>query len=97
MNNIKITADGFVWLIVTDSAKELFSSGALPIYHLYDDGTESLIEGQIDLQGALNSGDDIGVEIAHLQSLIDSHEYQKHVIQYNHDRNQVYVINNNEQ
>jgi hypothetical protein len=42
MDNIKITQDGFVWLIVTDSAKELWSSGALQIFELLEDG-ESLI------------------------------------------------------
>jgi hypothetical protein len=76
MHNIKITQDGFVWLIVTDSAKELFSSGALTIYHLHDDGTESQIIGQLDLQVALNSGNDIGVEIASLPALINSYQYQ---------------------
>ncbi len=76
MDNIKITKDGFVWLIVTDSAKELWSSGALPIYELYEDGTEALITGQLMLQHALNYGNDIGVEIAPLVSLINSYQYQ---------------------
>lgn len=83
MHNIKITQDGFVWLIVTDSAKELFSSGALTIYHLHDDGTESQIIGQLDLQVALDSGDDIGVEIAFLQSLNNSYQYQQSIRQHN--------------
>jgi hypothetical protein len=76
MDNVKITKDGFVWLIVTDSAKELWSSGALPIYELYEDGTESLITGQLMLQHALNYGNDIGVEIASIQALNDAYAYQ---------------------
>jgi len=76
MDNIKITQDGFVWLIVTDSAKELWSSGALQIYRLYPDGTEALIMDARDLQYALEHGDDIGVEVAPLVSLINSYQYQ---------------------
>lgn len=76
MDNIKITADGFVWLIVTDSAKELWSSGALTIYRLYHDGTEALILDFRELQDALAAGNDIGVEIGWLWKLVDSHHYQ---------------------
>lgn len=76
MDNIKITADGFVWLIVTDSAKELWSSGALTIYRLYDDGTEARIESYDDINAALENGEDIGVEVAPLSSLVDSYKYQ---------------------
>ena len=76
MDNIKIMEDGFVWLIVTDSAKELWSSGALTIYRLYDDGTEARIESYDDINAALENGEDIGVEIAPLQSLIASYNHQ---------------------
>ena len=42
---MKITKDGFVWKIITpDEAKCIFSSGGLPIYKLYNNDTESLIE-----------------------------------------------------
>jgi len=76
MDNIKITADGFVWLIVTDSAKELWSSGALTIYRLYHDGTESRIESYDDINAALENGEDIGVEVGPLQHLNYSYRYQ---------------------
>jgi hypothetical protein len=76
MDNIKITADGFVWLIVTDVAEKLYYSNAMQVYRLYDDGTEALIENFRDLQDALAAGNDIGVEIAPLPSLIDSYQYQ---------------------
>ena len=79
MDNIKITADGFVWLIVTDSAKELWSSGALTIYRLHDDGTESRIEKYSDINAALQNCEEIGVEIGSLQTLNNSYQYQQHV------------------
>ena len=75
MDNIKITKDGFVFIVVTDSAKELFSSGALAIYELYEE-SESLILTREHLDKALEWGSDIVVEVAHLQSLIDSFNYQ---------------------
>ena len=75
MDNIKITKDGFVWLIVTDSAKELWSSGALQIYELFDE-SESLILTREHLDKALEWGNEIGVEIASIQALNDSYSYQ---------------------
>ena len=74
MNDIKITNDGFVWLIVTHAAEKLWASSALPIYELFEDGTEALITGQLHFQHALESGNDIGVEIAFLQQLNESHQ-----------------------
>jgi hypothetical protein len=76
MDNIKITADGFVWLIVTDVAEKLYYSNAMQVYRLYDDGTEALILDFRELQDALAAGNDIGVEIAPLWKLVDSHHYQ---------------------
>ncbi len=82
MDNIKITEEGFVWLIVTDSAKELFSSGALAIYEIFEDSdSESssladLILTREHLDKALESGNEIGVEVAWLPALINSYQYQ---------------------
>jgi len=75
MDNIKITKDGFVMLIVTDSAKELFSSGALPIYELFDE-SESQILTREHLEKALEWGNEIGVEVGFLQAMNDSYQYQ---------------------
>ena len=75
MDNIKITKEGFVFLVVTDSAKELFSSGALAIYELYDD-SESLILTREHLNKALEQGSEIVIEVAHLNALNDSYRYQ---------------------
>jgi len=76
MDNIKITKDGFVWLIVTDSAKELFSSGALEIFEIFDD-SESLILTREHLDKALEWGNEIGVEIGSLQGLNDGYAWQQ--------------------
>jgi hypothetical protein len=75
MDNVKVTKDGFVWLIVTESAKELWSSGALQIYELFDD-SESLIMTREHLDKALEWGNDIGVEIGSLSGLNDAYAYQ---------------------
>jgi len=77
LDNVKITNDGFVWLIVTDSAKELFSSGALQIFELFDHGSESLILTREHLDKALEWGNDIGVEIGSLSSLNDGYAWQQ--------------------
>lgn len=76
MDNIKIMEDGFVWLIVTDVAEKLYYSNAMQVYRLYDDGTEALINNFRELQDALAAGNDIGVEIAPLQSLTASYNHQ---------------------
>jgi hypothetical protein len=66
----KTTADGFVWLIVTDSAKELFSSGALSLYELRDDDSEALIDTYDELNKCLEQGADIGIEVGFLKDII---------------------------
>jgi hypothetical protein len=65
MSNIKITEDGFVWLLVTDKAKEIFIGGLFELYILYSDDSESKIEGFGQLVDALENGFDIGVEVGH--------------------------------
>lgn len=41
---MRIVRDGFVWLGVTDKAKELYASRLFEIYTLHEDGSESLIQ-----------------------------------------------------
>lgn len=60
--------DNFVWLIVTDKAKEIFISGLFTLYILYEDNSESLIEGFGQLVEALEDGLDIGIEVGHLNN-----------------------------
>lgn len=65
---MKVTADGFVWLLVTEKAKEIFNNGLFSLFVLYDDDSESLIEEFDDLNKALENGLSIGVEVGHLNS-----------------------------
>ena len=63
---MKVTADGFVWLLVTEKAKEVFNSGLFSLFVLYDDDSEALIEEFEDLDKALENGLSIGIEVGHL-------------------------------
>lgn len=63
---MKVTADGFVWLLVTEKAKEIFNSGLFSLFVLYDDDSENLIEEFEDLNKALENGLSIGIEVGHL-------------------------------
>ena len=60
--------DNFVWLIVTDKAKEIFISGLFTLYILHEDNSESLIEGFGQLVEAIEDGLDIGIEVGHLNN-----------------------------
>ena len=64
--NYKITSDGFIWLIVTDKAKEIFNSGLFALYNLYEDESESLIETHEQLIEALEMGNEIGIEVGQI-------------------------------
>ena len=59
--DIKII-DGFVWLIVTNKAKEIFSSGVFELFAVYPDGSEGLLDNHDLLREALENGLDIGIE-----------------------------------
>jgi hypothetical protein len=41
---MKITADNFVWLLVTEKAKDIWNSGLFELYILHEDDSESLVE-----------------------------------------------------
>ena len=60
---MKKTADGFVWLLVTEKAKEIWNSGLFSLFILYEDDSESLIEDFDDLDNALANGLSIGIEV----------------------------------
>lgn len=65
-NNIKVTEDGFAWLIVTNKAEIVFGSGSFELYALHTDGTESLIHNMDELKHAKVMNDDIGIEVGQL-------------------------------
>jgi len=57
---------GFVWLLVTDKAKEIYQSGLFELYILHDDDSESLVEEFFQLNEALEDGLDIGISVGQL-------------------------------
>jgi len=74
MSNIKIESEGFVWLLVTEKAKEVFITGLFDLYILYSDDSESKIEGFGQLVDALDNGFDIGIEVGHINSTFKAKE-----------------------
>ena len=60
--------DGFVWLVVTDKAEDIYFSDLFELYALYPDGSESLIDGFVDLQVCLEFGLDIGIEVGKINA-----------------------------
>ena len=58
--------DGFVWLIVTHKAKEVFSSGVFELFVLYEDKSEGLVHDYDRLREALECGLDIGIEVGYI-------------------------------
>jgi len=57
---------GFVWLLVTNKAKEIYLNGLFELYILHNDESESLVEGFTQLSEALENGLDIGIEVGKL-------------------------------
>jgi len=57
----------FVWLIVTEKAKEVFNGELFDLYALYDDESESLIESMAVLEKALENGLEIGIEVGNIE------------------------------
>lgn len=68
---IKITRDdGFVWLLVpADKAFALWEAGVFPLYRLYADDSESLIESDEDMRAALEDGCRIGIEVGFISTM----------------------------
>lgn len=58
---IKIVND-FVWLVVTDKAKEIFNSGLFELFVVTDDGGEYEILDHESLNKFLEEGRDIAIE-----------------------------------
>lgn len=62
---MKTTKDNFVWLLVTDKAKEVYLSGLFELYILYNDDSETLVESFSQLSEALEDGLDIGISVGY--------------------------------
>jgi hypothetical protein len=63
---MKVTADGFVWLLVNDKAKDIWNNGLFELFILHEDDSESLVESWEQLDEALANGLSIGIEVGHL-------------------------------
>jgi len=60
---MKTTKENFIYKIVTNKAKEIFSSGLFELYVLHDDESESLINTFEELNKYLENGAEIGIEV----------------------------------
>jgi hypothetical protein len=58
--------NNFVWLIVTNKAREIYIYGLFELFILNDDNTETLVEGLGQLVSAINNGLQIGIEVGHI-------------------------------
>ena len=74
-----ISTDGFLWLDVTEKAKEIYNVGLFSIYSLHHDGSESLIESHNDLKMALECGNNIGIELGHIDEIENKRKFNVEV------------------
>lgn len=68
--DIKII-DGFVWLIVTHKAREIWASDLFELFIIYDDGSEASVYGYgIDaaLEMVEKHGLEIGIEVGYINT-----------------------------
>ena len=63
---MKVTVDGFVWLLVNDKAKEIWNNGLFELFILHEDDSESLVESWEQLDEAISNALSIGIEVGHL-------------------------------
>lgn len=60
--------NGFVWLPITNKAKEVFASQLFDVYKLHDDGSESLCESYADINDAIEYGIELAIEVGSIES-----------------------------
>lgn len=63
-----IIRNEFVWLPITNKAKEVFASQLFDVYKLYDDGSEGLCESYADINDALEMGIELAIEVGSFKS-----------------------------
>lgn len=64
---MKITKDGFIWLVVEpDLAFKIWESELFQLYILYNDDSESMVESESQLSSATTNGLKIGIEVGFL-------------------------------
>jgi hypothetical protein len=78
---MKVMNDGFVYkLLDEEKAKDIFALGLFELYIIWGDDSESLATNWIQLDNAIRSGYDIGIEVGHIgvEQLINiTHESSK--------------------
>lgn len=80
MKKIRVTKqDQFVWLLVTEKAKEIFLSGLFDLHIIYSDDSESLIESFGQLVEAIESGQDIGIEVGFISDDVDLFDHYSRI------------------
>lgn len=68
--------NGFVWLLVTHKAKEIFSSGTFELYVLHNDKSESLVESYAQINDAIEYGLPIAIEVGSLSEIVNQFNNQ---------------------
>jgi len=64
-----VRKDGFIYKVVSyETAKVLFSSGALDLFELHDDDSESLIESIDEINQCAESDKPIGISVGMIES-----------------------------
>jgi hypothetical protein len=58
-----VMKDGFIFMDVTDKAKEIFNSGLFDLYILHGDDSESLVTNRDKITKAILEGKKIGIEV----------------------------------
>ena len=66
-NRMYTTKDKFSWWIVTDMAHKIFETDSIPLYVIYEDESESLIESIEELQEAINLNLPIAMELGYIK------------------------------
>lgn len=64
---MKILSDGFVWKLVDyDTAKKIWEQDLFPLYILYHDESETLVECEEQLEEGIEFGLQFGIEVGNL-------------------------------
>ena len=65
---MKLTKDNFVWKLVTqEQAEFIFSLDLFPLFALYDDDSESLIENFDEIKEHSEDGLALGIEVGFIK------------------------------
>lgn len=89
MENKLIIFGNFVFLDVTEKAKEIFNSGLFELYELHAEGeVDSIIESISTLNKVLENGNTVGIEVGHLNlhiGILDVYKQQRTLVSLQED------------